>query len=242
MTDRRAELADNLTRVRARLASAAATAGRDPAGITLIAVTKTYPATDVRLLAELGVTDIGENRDQEAAPKAAELRTDSAMPPLRWHFIGQLQRNKCRSVAGYADVVQSVDRVSLARALGTAAGRLRDRPLAVLIQVSLDGATGRGGALPSSADPEHGFWPVVEAVLAESGLRLDGVMAVAPSEQPAGPAFARLAQVSAQLTAQVSGACAISAGMSGDLAEAIANGATQVRIGSALLGNRPRLR
>lgn len=239
---RRGELAGRLAEVRARLAAAATSAGRSPAEVTLVAVTKTYPASDVKLLATLGVTDVGENRDQEAAPKAAQVTADPAVPALRWHFIGQLQRNKCRSVAGYADLVQSVDRVSLARALSAAAGRLRERPLDVLIQINLDGGTGRGGVALDSADPEHGLWPVVEAVLAQSDLRLAGVMAVAPLGQPAEPAFARLAQVSAQVRAVASGASIISAGMSGDLEAAVAAGATHVRVGSALLGNRPTLR
>ncbi|MDG4765342.1 YggS family pyridoxal phosphate-dependent enzyme [Solwaraspora sp. WMMD406] len=239
---RHAELAGNLARVRDRLSAACELAGRDATSVTLVAVTKTYPASDVRLLAELGVTDVGENRDQEAAPKTAALAADPTTPPLRWHFIGQLQRNKCRSVAAYADVVQSVDRVGLVRALAAAAGRLRDRPLDVLVQVSLDDAAGRGGVSIGSTDAEYGLWPVVEAIRAESGLRLAGVMAVAPLQQPPGPAFARLADVAAQVRGVVPTAGTVSAGMSADLEAAIANGATHVRIGSALLGNRPTLR
>ena len=242
LAQRQVELAARLAEVRARLADAAAAAGRDPDELTLVAVTKTCPATDVRLLAGLGVTDFGENRDQEAAPKAALVAADPAAPPLRWHFIGQLQRNKCRSVVAYADLVQSVDRVPLARALAAAAGGLRDRPLDVLVQVSLDGVTGRGGASVDSADPEYGFWPVIDAVLTQSDLRLAGVMAVAPLDQPAEPAFTRLAEISAQVRAAVPGASIMSAGMSGDLEAAIAAGATHVRVGSALLGNRPTLR
>lgn len=247
--DRRAELADALVAVRARVTAAAVAAGRDPAEVTLIAVTKTCPASDVRLLAELGVTDVGENRDQEAAPKAAALAADPSVPTPRWHFIGQLQRNKCRSVVRYADVVQSVDRVALARALdvaaaaeSAAAGRTTPRLLDVLVQVSLDGVAGRGGVLIDSTDSDHGFWPVVDAVTAQSHLRLAGLMAVAPLGRPPEPAFARLAELSAQLTAAVPQARVISAGMSGDLEAAIAAGATHVRVGSALLGNRPTLR
>jgi len=239
---RRAELADRLSAVRSRLAAATAAAGRPADSVTLIAVTKTYPAADVRLLAELGVTDVGENRDQEAAAKAAELAPGpSGGPGLRWHFVGQLQRNKCRSVVGYADLVHSVDRVPLALALAAAAGR-RGRPLDVLVQVSLDGVVGRGGALPDSADAVTGFWPVVEGVLGQSDLRLAGVMAVAPLDQPPEPAFARLAEVSAQLRVAVPEAWMVSAGMSADLEAAVAAGATHVRVGSALLGKRPTLR
>ncbi|WFE21007.1 YggS family pyridoxal phosphate-dependent enzyme [Solwaraspora sp. WMMD937] len=239
---RRAELADRLAAVRSRLAAATAAAGRPVDSVTLIAVTKTYPAADVRLLAELGVTDVGENRDQEAAAKAAELAPGpSGGPGLRWHFVGQLQRNKCRSVVGYADLVHSVDRVPLARALAAAAGR-RGRPLDVLVQVSLDGMAGRGGALPDSADGVTGFWPVVECILSQSDLRLAGVMAVAPLDQPPEPAFARLAEVSDQLRAAVPEAWMVSAGMSADLEAAVDAGATHVRVGSALLGKRPTLR
>ena len=116
---RRAELADRLHRVRERMNAACAATGRDPAELTLIAITKTRPAADVRLLYELGQRDFGENRDQEAAPKAAQC----ADLPITWHFVGQLQTNKAPSVVRYAAVVQSVDRLRLVRALGTAARR-----------------------------------------------------------------------------------------------------------------------
>src|SRR4051794_30336627 len=146
---RREDLAANLAAVRERIAAACAAAGRDPGEVTLIAVTKTFPASDVRLLAELGVTDVAENRDQEAAPKVA----DCADLLLTWHFVGRLQTNKARSVAMYADVVHSVDRPRLVAALSTAAVRA-GRNIRCLVQVSLeaDGAgrgTGRGGASPA---------------------------------------------------------------------------------------------
>ncbi|MEU4793815.1 YggS family pyridoxal phosphate-dependent enzyme, partial [Micromonospora tulbaghiae] len=160
--ERRAELAAGLARVRARIADACAAAGRPRDEVTLVAVTKTYPAADVVALAGLGVTDVGENRDQEAAPKAEAVADAGATP--RWHFIGQLQRNKARSVVRYADVVQSVDSVRLAAALDAAAGAVRDRPLDVLVQVSIDGDPDRGGALPGAADPQRGLDPVATAV------------------------------------------------------------------------------
>ena len=143
---RRAELAENLTALRARVATACEAAGRDVGEISVVAVTKTWPASDVRLLAELGVSDIGENRDQEAAPKAAEC-ADLA---LTWHFVGQIQTNKCRSVVGYADVVQSVDRPRLARVLAKEARRA-GRVVTCLVQVDLDdeGRADRGGAAPT---------------------------------------------------------------------------------------------
>ncbi|MDO3687060.1 YggS family pyridoxal phosphate-dependent enzyme [Micromonospora sp. C28ISP2-4] len=238
--ERRAELAAGLARVRARIADACAAAGRQRDEVTLVAVTKTYPAADVVALAGLGVTDVGENRDQEAAPKAEAVSAAGTAP--RWHFIGQLQRNKARSVVRYADVVQSVDSVRLAAALDAAAGAVRDRPLDVLVQVSIDGDRDRGGALPGAADPQRGLDPVAAAVAGADGLRLAGLMAVAPLGWEPDRAFARLAEVAARLRADHPGATVLSAGMSGDLESAIGHGATHVRVGSALLGMRPALR
>ncbi|OKI75144.1 YggS family pyridoxal phosphate-dependent enzyme [Micromonospora sp. CB01531] len=239
--ERRAELAAGLARVRARIADACAAAGRDRSEVTLVAVTKTYPAGDVVALAGLGVTDVGENRDQEAAPKAAEVAAAGVSP--RWHFIGQLQRNKCRSVARYADVVQSVDSVRLAAALDAAAAAAgRDRPLDVLVQVSIDGDPARGGALPDSADPDRGLGPVAEAVAGAGALRLGGLMAVAPLGWEPDRAFTRLAEVAQRFRVRHPEATALSAGMSGDLETAIGYGATHIRVGSALLGMRPTLR
>ncbi|MCW3817344.1 YggS family pyridoxal phosphate-dependent enzyme [Micromonospora sp. DR5-3] len=238
--DRRAELASGLARIRARIADACAAAGRDRSEVTLVAVTKTYPAGDVVALAGLGVTDVGENRDQEAAPKAAEVAAAGVTP--RWHFIGQLQRNKCRSVVRYADVVQSVDSVRLAAALDAAAAAGRDRPLDVLVQVSIDGDAARGGALPDAADPDRGLGPVAEAVAGSGALRLGGLMAVAPLGWEPERAFARLAEVAQRFRVRHPEATALSAGMSGDLETAIEYGATHVRVGSALLGMRPTLR
>ncbi|MFI7304907.1 YggS family pyridoxal phosphate-dependent enzyme [Micromonospora aurantiaca] len=238
--ERRAELAAGLARVRARIADACAAAGRRRDEVTLVAVTKTYPAADVVALAGLGVTDVGENRDQEAAPKAEAVAAAGAAP--RWHFIGQLQRNKARSVVRYADVVQSVDSVRLAAALDAAAGAVRDRPLDVLVQVSIDGDPARGGALPGAADPQRGLDPVAAAVAGADGLRLAGLMAVAPLGWEPDRAFARLAEVAEALRADHPGATVLSAGMSGDLESAVGHGATHVRVGSALLGMRPALR
>ncbi|GIF68061.1 YggS family pyridoxal phosphate enzyme [Asanoa ishikariensis] len=228
---RRAELAANLALVRARIDAARSAAGRTDE-VTLVAVTKTYPASDVGLLADLGVTEVGENKDQEAAPKAAEIGAR-----VRWHFVGQLQRNKAKSVAAYADVVQSVDSVRLAAALDRAAeghGRVID----VLLQVSLDGDPSRGGALPGSADPDRGLGPAAEAVAGASALRLAGLMAVAPLGAPPDQAFARLAEIAAAFHVDHPTATVLSAGMSDDLENAVSHGATHVRIGSALLGKR----
>jgi hypothetical protein len=229
---RTSQLAANLAAVRARIAAAAGAAGRDAGEVTLIAVTKTYPAADVIRLASLGLADIGENRDQEAAPKAAEVA--AAGVPVRWHFVGRLQRNKCRSVVRYADLVHSVDSVRLATALGAAAAD-RGRPLEVLVQVSVDADPTRGGVVPDQ------LASVAAAVADQPGLRLRGVMAIAPMSWEPARAFAALAELAAGLRAEHPEATVVSAGMSGDLEAALACGATHVRIGTALLGERDPL-
>jgi PLP dependent protein len=193
----------------------------------------------VVLLTRLGVTDIGENRDQEAAAKAAAAADAGARP--RWHFVGRLQRNKTRSVVGYADVVHSVDSVRLASALDAAA-RERSRPVEALVQVSVDGDPHRGGALIGSSDADRSVDRVAEAVAGLAGLRLGGVMAVAPLDWAPDAAYERLAGVADRLRARYPQATAVSAGMSDDLEAAIRHGATHVRIGSALLGKRAPLR
>jgi hypothetical protein len=238
--ERRAQLAARLARVRARIAEACAAVGRDRAEVTMVAVTKTHPASDVVLLAGLGVADVGENRDQEAAGKAAEVA--AAGVDVRWHFVGQLQRNKARSVVGYADVVHSVDSVRLATALAEAAQRRRDRVLDVLVQVSIDGDPARGGALPDGGDPDRGLAAVAAEVARGDKVRLAGLMAVAPLAWEPERAFARLAEIAARVRADHPTATALSAGMSADLEAAIEYGATHVRIGSALLGMRATLR
>jgi pyridoxal phosphate enzyme (YggS family) len=238
---RRTELAASLDEVRERIARACEAAGRAPGEVTLVAVTKTYPAGDVLLLAGLGVTDVGENRDQEAAPKAAEVAAAGVRP--RWHYVGQLQRNKCRSVVGYADVVQSVDSVRLAHALGAAAEQHRDRPLEVLVQVSIDADPARGGALAGpDATHDRAVEHVTAAVATHSALRLGGVMAVAPLGWQPEKAFAELARIAERVRIDHPSATVVSAGMSGDLEAAIRYGATHVRVGTALLGMRKSLR
>ncbi len=228
--DRRAQIAASLGRVRARIGAACQAAGRDVGEITLIAITKTFPASDIRLLSELGVRDVGENRDQEAAPKAAACA--GLRDQLTWHFVGQLQTNKAASVASYADVIHSVDRPRLAATLGRHAAA-QGRLLTCLVQVSLDGDRARGGA------PADQVLAVADAVAIQSSLRLGGVMAVAPLGMPPAAAFAQLAHIAADVRAAHPGAVMISAGMSGDLEEAVAAGATHLRVGTALLGGRP---
>ncbi|MCT6776804.1 YggS family pyridoxal phosphate-dependent enzyme [Streptomyces sp. CS7] len=238
MTDRKAELAANLAQVEERIVSACAAVGRKREEVTLIVVTKTYPASDVRILHQLGVRHVAENRDQDAAPKA----TACADLSLTWHFVGQLQTNKVRSVTSYADVVQSVDRAKLVTALSAAAVR-RDRELGCLIQVALDAESGergeRGGVAPDGVEE------LAAAVDAAPGLRLDGLMTVAPlAGEYAGrqrAAFDRLMEISSRLRAGHPAANMVSAGMSGDLEDAVAAGATHVRVGTAVLGVRPRL-
>lgn len=236
MTGRKDELAANLAKVERRIADACEAAGRAREEVTLIVVTKTYPASDVRILSELGVRHVAENRDQDAAPKAAECSD----LPLTWHFVGQLQTNKVRSVVGYADLVQSVDRVRLVTALSKEAVR-QEREIGCLLQVALDADEGgrgeRGGVGP---DGELG-----EAVARAPGLRLDGLMTVAPlTGQYAGrelAAFERLMDLSTDLRRTHPAANMVSAGMSADLEQAVAAGATHVRVGTAVLGVRPRL-
>ncbi|MCX5242393.1 YggS family pyridoxal phosphate-dependent enzyme [Streptomyces prunicolor] len=238
MTDRKQEIAVNLARVEERIAAACAAAGRKREEVTLIVVTKTYPASDVRTLAELGVRHVAENKDQDAAPKAA----DCADLPLSWHFVGQLQTNKVRSVVGYADVVQSVDRSRLVTALSKEAER-SGRELGCLIQVALDaGVSGRGergGVGPG------GIGELADLVAGAPGLRLDGLMTVAPlTGEYAGrqqEAFGRLMDLSTDLRRAHPAANMVSAGMSADLEQAVAAGATHVRVGTAVLGVRPRL-
>ncbi|MGX2997778.1 YggS family pyridoxal phosphate-dependent enzyme [Streptomyces sp. JNUCC 64] len=246
MTDRKEELAANLAKVEERIAAACAAAGRAREEVTLIVVTKTYPASDVRLLSELGVREVAENRDQDAAPKAAAC----ADLPLTWHFVGQLQTNKVRSVLGYASEVQSVDRSRLVTALSREAVRT-GREIGCLVQVALDAQDGPGaGGAEGALGRRGGVGPDGVAELAAlvaraEGLRLDGLMAVAPLAGPyAGrqrAAFGRLMDLSTALRAEHPAANMVSAGMSGDLEEAVAAGATHVRVGSAVLGVRPGL-
>jgi PLP dependent protein len=234
---RLAELAANLTNLQIRIGEACAAAGRNPDEITIIAVTKTFPAADVLRLARLGISDIGENRDQEAAAKAAEVADAGAK--VRWHFVGRLQRNKCRSVVRYAHLVHSVDNVPLATTLANAAKtRDTDRPLDVLVQVSIDGDPARGGAVEGGTDDARSLHQVAETVAGSDSLRLAGVMAVAPMDWDPERAFAELARISAWLRVQYPTATIVSAGMSADWAAAIHFGATHLRIGSALLGKR----
>jgi pyridoxal phosphate enzyme (YggS family) len=240
---RRDELAAGLAAVRARVEAACADAGRDPAEVTVIVVTKFFPASDVLLLHGLGVRHFGENRDQEAREKFAEVRAALGDGPdsLVLHFIGQLQTNKAGHVAAYADVVQSVDRLRLVGALDRGA-HAANRHLDVLLQVDLDtrpddgaGGAGRGGVRPEDVEG------LADAVAVSDLLRLRGVMAVAPLGADPDAAFARLREVAHGIRGRHPGADWISAGMSGDLEAAVRHGATHLRVGTAILGSRPSL-
>ena len=230
---RRDEIAHRLDDVHTRIATACGDAGRDPSSVELVVVTKFFPVSDVRRLADLGVRDVGENRDQEARVKLTDSLLDGT--GLRRHFIGQLQSNKAASVVSYADVVHTADRAKVVRALGTAADRQGRRPR-VLVQVSLDDAPGRGGAVVQDVPA------LADLVAAEPALELGGVMAVAPLEGDPDAAFARLWEVATRIQAAHPDATWVSAGMSEDLEAAIRHGATLLRVGSAILGSRPPLR
>jgi pyridoxal phosphate enzyme (YggS family) len=236
MTTRADELRDNLRQARERIEKACVAAGRAPDEVTLVAITKTFPVSDVRTLTALGVQDVGENREQELKAKAPDC------PDVTWHFVGQLQSKKARSVVRHASVVHSVDRSSLVTALSKAAVA-EERVVRCLLQVSLasygstEAATGasRGGVEPSAVLDLAG------EVAAADGLELGGVMAVAPLGADPDEAFAGLREVASRLRSEHPGADWISAGMTGDLDAAIRHGATHVRLGRALLGTRPPL-
>lgn len=217
-------LAGRLAEVTGRIADAAAEAGRGADEITTIVVTKFHPASLVAELAELGVRDIGENRHQEAQAKAAEL----AALDLRWHFIGQLQSKKARQVRAYASAIHSVDRPALVDAL-----RSDEASVDCFVQVNLTDDPGRGGIAPDALES------LVERVLETPGLRLRGLMAVAPLDAPARPAFARVRAFSDRVRRLAPDARDLSMGMSHDFRDAIMEGATHLRIGTAITGNRP---
>lgn len=229
---RRDELAANLAAVERRIASACESAGRSRDEITLVVVTKTYPASDVDLLVGLGVTDMGENRHPEAEHKWAEVQR-----PFRRHFVGGLQTNKAGAVARYADVVQSVDRAKLARSLARGA-EAADRALGCLVQVDYgpEASSQRAGAPPSTVDE------LVDTIAELPGLRLDGVMTVAPLGVEPGPVFDDLVALSSRLRAAHPEAAVISAGMSDDFEVALKAGATHLRVGRSILGERGALR
>jgi pyridoxal phosphate enzyme (YggS family) len=228
MKTRKDAIAENLQNVRRGIDEVAIAAGRVPSDITLIVVTKTYPASDIEILHSLGITNIGENRDQEARSKYPLVNAE-----LSWHHIGQLQRNKVKSVLTWADVIHSIDRSDLVMEVG----RRADRPVDIFLQVSLDSdSIGRAGALESELKRLGDTCAQFEY------LRLQGLMAVAPLQVPAARAFERLREIHLKFMEDFPHASALSAGMSQDYEEAIKFGATHVRIGSSILGSRPFVR
>ena len=242
---RRADLAAALGRVRARVAAAEAAAGRPPGSVDLVVVTKTYPASDVALLADLGVAAVGESREPEAGDKHAALTGAGGAPGLVWHQVGQVQSRAARAVARWADVVHSVDRPRLVPALERGAEQA-GRRLGVLVQVSLDAPDLGGAAREEGRAPRGGAAPdevaaLADAVAACEHLDLLGLTGVAPRDGGPQRAYDALAAASGALVREHPGATWVSAGTSADLEVAVARGATLVRVGTAILGERPRM-
>lgn len=244
---READLTRALAAVRSRLAMAAEAAGRDIAGIELLPITKFFPATDVAILARLGCRAVGESRDQEASAKVAELARLAAVsprtvvPPISWHMVGQIQRNKARSVARWAHTAHSIDSARLVTALDKAVARAlaegrRQQPLYVYVQVSLDGDVSRGGVdarIPGAVDE------LCAQVAGAKSLKLVGLMAVPPPAWEPEAAFDQLETLHQRVLRSHPEAAGLSAGMSADFEIAVKHGSTCVRVGTALLGPRP---
>jgi len=219
--DRRSEITSNLQVVRDEISKAVASAGRSLDEITLIAVTKTFPASDVEILRDLGVTHFGENRDADAAPKADAVAGT-------WHFQGQIQSNKLKSITTWANVIHSLDEIRHFEVIEKSA----PHPLDIFCQVSLDGSEGRGGV------SEQKLYELAQAIEKSATHRLQGLMAVAPLGVDPADAFSKLSAIHKAFMADFPKANKLSAGMSGDYKEAIAYGATHIRIGSSILGSR----
>ena len=222
---RKDQILSNLELVKAKISTAAQAAGRAPSEITLIAVTKTFPVSDLEILYELGVRNFGENRDQEAAPKVGVLPAD-----ITWHFQGGIQSNKLKSISNWASVIHSVDKFKYAQMISQfSVGKTKE----IFIQVSLD-------TLPQSregVDPAD-LMQLAEQIMSLPNLEVKGLMAVAPLDQPTEQAFVRLQQIQQKFIQLYPAASSLSSGMSGDYEFAISLGATHVRIGSSILGNR----
>jgi len=241
MSERESELATALAALRDRLAAAAQAAGRDVAGVELLPITKFFPASDVAILWRLGCRSFGESREQEASAKIAEFQALTGATDVRWHMVGQIQRNKAKHIAAWADTVHSLSAPKVAAALDRGALQaiddgLRTGPVNVFVQISLDGDTERGGV--DVGDPA-----AVDAICAQvaqaDGLRLVGLMAIPPLGVDPDEAFAALAAEHRRVRTVHPGATQLSAGMSGDLEAAVRHGSTCVRVGTALMGSRP---
>lgn len=222
---RKAEISANLEIVKNKIEIAADSANRDPSEIKLIAVTKTFPISDLLYLYELGVRDFGENRDQEASGKVPQLPSD-----INWHFQGQIQSNKLKSISSWATFIHSVDQFKYAKMISDfSAGQVKS----IFIQLSLDQIPdGRGGVSPTDL---HDLATQINQL---PNLKLMGLMAVAPVGEDPNLAFTRLAKYQNEFVQNFPEAKSLSAGMSGDYESAVSHGATHLRIGSSILGNR----
>jgi pyridoxal phosphate enzyme (YggS family) len=241
ISTREAELAEALAAVHSRLERAAEAAGRNADEIELLPITKFFPATDVLILRRLGCPAFGESREQEASNKAAEVSTVLGAEPIRWHMVGRIQRNKARSIAGWAYAAHSVDNAKVIAALDRAASQAlaegnRAEPLRVYIQLSLDGDESRGGV---DVDSPGRVDELCAAAQTAEGLKFVGLMAIPPFESDPAEAFARLAQERERVQRGYPQQLGLSAGMSSDLEIAVKHGSTCVRVGTALLGQRP---
>lgn len=240
-TTREVELAEALTAVRARVARAAAAAGRNVDEIELLPITKFFPATDVLILSHLGCQSFGESREQEAANKVAEFGEMAGAAPVRWHMVGRIQRNKARAIAGWAYAAHSVDSRKVIDALDRAATEAlaaggRTEPLRVYIQLSLDADEQRGGVYAQSTDLVDELCAAADAA---QGLNFVGLMAIPPLGWDTDAAFDRLQGEHQRVQTGYHQRLELSAGMSSDLEAAIKYGSTCVRVGTALLGQRP---
>lgn len=238
---RELELAEALSAVRSRLARAAEAAGRDVDEIELLPITKFFPATDVVILSRLGCMAFGESREQEASNKATEVGALLPSGPIRWHMVGRIQRNKARSIAGWAYAAHSVDSAKVIAALDRAAGDAlaegrRAEPLQIYLQISLDGDEKRGGVDVGQPDRIDELCALAHAA---EGLQFVGLMAIPPLGSEPDHAFARLAAERERVQRDYPRPLGLSAGMSSDLEIAVKHGSTCVRVGTALLGQRP---
>lgn len=238
---RELELSEALAAVRDRLARAATAAGRDVDDIELLPITKFFPVSDVVILRGLGCHAFGENRVQEAARKADDISEIPGCDAIRWHMVGQIQRNKARSVAGWAYAAHSVDSAKVIAALDRAAGEALDQgrrpePLRIYVQISLDGDESRGGVDVAATARIDALCAAVDGA---RGLQFVGLMGIPPLGADPGAAFARLQEERDRIQARYPQRLGLSAGMSGDLETAVEHGSTCVRVGTALLGSRP---
>ena len=240
-TARTTELAGALAVLRERLANACADASRDVDEIELLPVTKFFPTSDIVELIDLGCRAFGESREQEASRKISEITASNNTDAIRWHMIGSIQRKKARAVADWAYAAHSVDSGPLVTALGRAAAKAlaegrRDAPLRVYLQMSLDGDPARGGVDVKRSDLVDELCGLADAT---DGLDFVGLMAIPPLGADADESFARLESELIRVQASYQQRLGLSAGMSSDLETAVKHGSTCVRVGTALLGQRP---